>query len=227
MRLKNVWFWLIISALWKSDLWTDSRCSTDFDRSEFDLFELSNDIPWQITTYLDKLRRTLTNYYYHTITTPLPHNYHTTTTLLPHQYHTNITPLPYHYHTLTTPIPYQYYTVTTPIINRYHTVTTPLLHHYHIITTPIPHQYYTVTTPLPHFENDSQKVDGKFYILELGRPYKPGCIFLIVLVFILPHAKFGSNDYREDAPNFTISIPTCNLHSKHIFVLHGHNVIIT
>ena len=62
--------------------------------------------------------------------------------------------------------------------------------------------------PLSTFVNvgklvSKQKVDKKFYILELGRPYKPGCIFLMVFVFILPHAKFGSNDYREDAPHFT------------------------
>ena len=32
--------------------------------------------------------------------------------------------------------------------------------------------------------------------------YKPGCVFPMVVVSILPHAELKRNDHREDAPNF-------------------------
>ena len=32
---------------------------------------------------------------------------------------------------------------------------------------------------------------------------KVGCIFLMVVVSILPHTEFGPNDHREDVPHFT------------------------
>ena len=32
--------------------------------------------------------------------------------------------------------------------------------------------------------------------------YKVGCVFPMVIVSILPHAEFGPNDHREDAPHF-------------------------
>ena len=32
---------------------------------------------------------------------------------------------------------------------------------------------------------------------------KVGCVFPMVVVSILPHAEFGPNDHREDAPHFT------------------------
>ena len=31
-----------------------------------------------------------------------------------------------------------------------------------------------------------------------------GCVFLMVLVSLLPHAAFGPNDYRERAPHFIV-----------------------
>ena len=31
---------------------------------------------------------------------------------------------------------------------------------------------------------------------------KGGCVFAIVVFFILPHAEFGRNDRQEDAPHF-------------------------
>ena len=33
--------------------------------------------------------------------------------------------------------------------------------------------------------------------------HKMGCVFLMVDVSLLPHAEFGRNDYREDAPHFS------------------------
>ena len=35
---------------------------------------------------------------------------------------------------------------------------------------------------------------------------KVGCVFAMVVVSILPHAKFGRNDHREDAPHFRIQL---------------------
>ena len=32
---------------------------------------------------------------------------------------------------------------------------------------------------------------------------KVGCIFLMIVVSILPRTEFGSNHHREDAPDFT------------------------
>ena len=34
--------------------------------------------------------------------------------------------------------------------------------------------------------------------------FKVGCVFPMVLVSILPHAEFGRNDHRENAPHFII-----------------------
>ena len=33
---------------------------------------------------------------------------------------------------------------------------------------------------------------------------KVGCVFLMVVVFILPHVELRRNDYREDAPHFIL-----------------------
>ena len=32
--------------------------------------------------------------------------------------------------------------------------------------------------------------------------FKVGCIFPMVVVYLLPQAEFGRNDHREDAPHF-------------------------
>jgi len=37
------------------------------------------------------------------------------------------------------------------------------------------------------------------------RDCKVGCVFTMVVVCILPHAEFGLNDQREDAPHFTVN----------------------
>ena len=31
---------------------------------------------------------------------------------------------------------------------------------------------------------------------------KVGCVIPMIVVSILPHAEYGSNDYQEDAPHF-------------------------
>ena len=35
------------------------------------------------------------------------------------------------------------------------------------------------------------------------QPNKVGCAFPMVIVTIMPHAEFGPNDHRVDAPHFT------------------------
>ena len=40
----------------------------------------------------------------------------------------------------------------------------------------------------------------------LFREFKVGCVFPINVLSILPHAKFGRNDHREDEPHFTDTI---------------------
>ena len=42
--------------------------------------------------------------------------------------------------------------------------------------------------------------------------YKAGCIFPMVIVSLLHHAKFGRNHHREDAPHCTLSMS----HSPHL-----------
>ena len=39
--------------------------------------------------------------------------------------------------------------------------------------------------------------------LSLKTSTKVGCVFPMVVVFILPHVEFGRKDHREDAPHFT------------------------
>ena len=39
--------------------------------------------------------------------------------------------------------------------------------------------------------------------IDQGISAKVGCPFPVVLVSILPHAEFGPDDHREDAPHFT------------------------
>ena len=36
---------------------------------------------------------------------------------------------------------------------------------------------------------------------------KVGCVFLTGVVSMLPHAEFGPNDHRENAPHFTFDPP--------------------
>ena len=47
--------------------------------------------------------------------------------------------------------------------------------------------------------------------IEIHTICKVGCVFLMVVVSILLHAEFGRNDYREDAPHFTMSHSLCGL----------------
>ena len=49
------------------------------------------------------------------------------------------------------------------------------------------------------------------YLLATAGPIicsadKVGCVFSMVIVSILPHAEFGPNDHREDAPYFRIGV---------------------
>ena len=44
---------------------------------------------------------------------------------------------------------------------------------------------------------------GKTFFNPLKLKDKVRCVFPMVIVSILPHAEFGSNDHREDAPHFT------------------------
>ena len=37
---------------------------------------------------------------------------------------------------------------------------------------------------------------------------KLGCVILMVVVSILPHAEFGANEHREDAPHFMMELST-------------------
>ena len=39
--------------------------------------------------------------------------------------------------------------------------------------------------------------------VKLLQDIKVGCVFPMVVVSILPHAEFGQNDHREDAPHFS------------------------
>jgi len=50
-------------------------------------------------------------------------------------------------------------------------------------------------------------LDGSFdsFMNEFDKN-KVGCVFPMFVVSILPHAEFGSNDHREDAPHFIISV---------------------
>ena len=41
-----------------------------------------------------------------------------------------------------------------------------------------------------------------FIFLELVW-FKGGCVFPVAIVSMLPHAEFGPNDHREDAPHFS------------------------
>ena len=43
----------------------------------------------------------------------------------------------------------------------------------------------------------------KNIISNKGSESKEGCVFLMVVVSILPPVGFGPNDHREDAPHFT------------------------
>ena len=40
------------------------------------------------------------------------------------------------------------------------------------------------------------------YIIEGWKKPKIGCVFLIVVVSMFPHAEIGQNDHREGAPHF-------------------------
>ena len=40
--------------------------------------------------------------------------------------------------------------------------------------------------------------------IEILVSTKVGCVFPMVVVSILPHAEFGPNDHREDAPHFSM-----------------------
>ena len=42
-------------------------------------------------------------------------------------------------------------------------------------------------------------------------PGKVGCVLPMDVVFKLPHAEFGSNDHREDAPHFKNRIIWCRI----------------
>ena len=46
---------------------------------------------------------------------------------------------------------------------------------------------------------------------------KVECAFPVVVVCLLPHAEFGRNDHREDAPHF--NKPNKNLEDNPVFML--------
>ena len=67
--------------------------------------------------------------------------------------------------------------------------------------------------------NKNEKMDdtGRFFILMPQALFdfedlisllicKVGCVVVMVVVSILPHAEFGPNDHRKDAPPFTNNI---------------------
>ena len=54
-------------------------------------------------------------------------------------------------------------------------------------------------------ENEELKPKGKIHRF-VNSPNKVGCIFLMAVIFLLPHAELGRNDHREDAPHFAFQI---------------------
>ena len=57
-------------------------------------------------------------------------------------------------------------------------------------------------------EKNYRKIIEKFLKMKMGLNSgwftKVGCVFAMVVVFILPHAEFGQNGHREDAPQFSL-----------------------
>ena len=57
---------------------------------------------------------------------------------------------------------------------------------------------------------------------------KVGCVFAMVIVYKLPHAKFGRNDYREDRPHFNNgSLSDFETHPNPIFQVNALPLIKT
>ena len=60
---------------------------------------------------------------------------------------------------------------------------------------------------IPEQGKDYSIIKGMFikgFKLRKSASAKVGCVFPMVVVSILPHAEFGPNDHREDAPHFTL-----------------------
>jgi len=53
---------------------------------------------------------------------------------------------------------------------------------------------------------------GKVHKLALRLPDKVEFVVPMIVVSILPHAEFGPNDHREDAPHFSIRVLGSPIH---------------
>ena len=57
---------------------------------------------------------------------------------------------------------------------------------------------------MPKYEIEEKLYKDMFEeFIQNKKVCKVGCVFPMVVVSILPHAKFGPRDHREHAPHFT------------------------